>query len=166
MSRDHSTLPSEAPVPARILRLPELLRDIAKATDYETAIKIARTMGGRRAYIARNPTPRSWLVRLVGMDTARKIGTALHVATGFELEIPLFLNTADERKRSVESLTLQGISKMKIAGLLGLHHRTIQKYRAGLRAEGRIPPIAIGGPIHDLKPGTTRGKSGKGGKHA
>lgn len=143
----HSARQIESPVP-------ELLREIAKVTDAETALAVARAKGGQRAYIGPNPGEDHWLSRAVGLPAARKIATALCPAYGgLEFEIP----TASQRRTfiadCVERQTLAGQSKNKIAAALGIHHRTVQAYRARLRALGRLPQWQSLPKMHlDFKP--------------
>ena len=61
-----------------ISMLPGLLKEIAQTTDYSTAMAIAREKGGRRASIGIHPEPRGWLSRLVGIEKAQVIATALN----------------------------------------------------------------------------------------
>lgn len=121
-------------------RLPGLLREIADATDLATALAIAHAKGGQRVYVATFPDQANWLSELVGLAAARRIGATLCPAQGgLDLDIPIGSSKCDDRKAEVEKLTLAGIGKMKIAEAMGLHYRTIQRYRSALRAEGRIP---------------------------
>jgi hypothetical protein len=142
-------------------RLPALLREIAEATDYATAVKVARARGGRRAYIPTRPKEDHWLVEAVGFEAARKIGEALCPACGgLEFEIPVGTHdTTANTASQVERLTLSGLSKRATAEAMGLHHRTVQKYRSRLRAEGRIP--ALGDAMSSApKPGRKATKGG------
>jgi len=118
------------------------------ATDYATALAIARAKGGQRVYFTARPSASFWLVKLIGMDKARKVGEALCPAySGLELDVPIGRATFQFRRAEVERMTLDGASKMIIAEHLGVHYRTVQYHRAALRAEGRLPNFT--GPSGD-----------------
>lgn len=121
--------------------LPGLLREIAEATSYEIALTVARLKGGRRVYLRNDPPADHWLSLAVGIEAATKICQAICPASGgLDIDIPKGRAIpVQARKAQIEQLTLDGAGKMKIAEVTGLHYRTVQKYRASLRAEGRIP---------------------------
>lgn len=122
--------------------LPGLLKEIAQATDYSTAMAIAREKGGRRASIALHPSPKGWLSRLVGIEKALAIGKALNGGLGgMDYLIPMGPGLLMRRKSEVLRMSLEGASKSDMARELGVHVRTIQIYRMRLRDEGVIFPV-------------------------
>ena len=146
MARKVSKSPPKIDAGNVIHRLPGLLREIAAFTDLDTAMKVAAAKGGQRAYIPRVPRKGHWLSEAVGMEAAARIGAELCPAqTGLEFEIPKGLSLDNPNVAEVERLTLAGVPKMSIADVLGIHHRTVQKYRARLRREGRLPPYDTSG---------------------
>lgn len=129
-----------------VRRLPGILREIAEATDYETAVTIGRVKGGTIVYIPRHPSPTSWIAKLVGQEKAAAIGKALGTGfTGMNFLIPKGPYLADYRKAEIKRLSIEGVARMKIAETLGIHVRTVQMHRRKLRAEGIQLP-SDGGP--------------------
>lgn len=134
-----------------IYRLPPLLRRIADATDYAAAIAVARASGGRRIFISNNPGEGDWLVEAVGLDKARAIASALNPARcGMYYDIPVGPGLMELRRAEVLRMSLAGESKMRIAAHLGIHHRTVQHWRARLRDEGFPIPTSL--PMPNRKP--------------
>lgn len=123
---------------AKAARLPLLLQEIATVTDIETALAIAKAKGGQDAYFAPNPTANNWLVKVVGLDKARRIGRAIATASGVELLVPIGPAAVDARRLRIEGLILDGRSNAKAATALGLHVRTIQLHRSRMRKLGLL----------------------------
>jgi hypothetical protein len=130
--------------PASYLKLPNLLQEIADATDFETAIAMAKARGGVCVYIARNPSAQNWLVKLVGFDKARAIGAALGNPAGGGMNHELPMAARVIRRMNIESVirrTLASGRGLKDAALeLGIHRHTVNIHARRMRAEGLLPP--------------------------
>lgn len=113
--------------------LPGTLAEIAEVTDVETAMKVAATVGGRRAYFAANPTSDNWLTMAVGHEAANAIGSQLAPGkSGIELEVPLGPMGARARTwRRIHEMIAAGATKSEIARATGVHPKTVQRHRNG-----------------------------------
>lgn len=127
-----------------VAKLPSLLREIAEATDYATAMEVARAKGGQRAFIPAHPNESgrgSWLVDVVGFNMAAKIGAAVCPAQcGMFFEVPKGVRNRDFNLSETLRMSLAGVPRMQIAGTLGIHYQTVQRYRRTLRERGLLPP--------------------------
>jgi hypothetical protein len=127
--------------------LPVLLEEIAEVTDKRTALFIAAVVGGTQRVFVPRPSPKNWLVQLVGLEKARRICTALApVCIG--LLIPKGPSEQIIRKYRVERELREGASNAAAAIATGLHVRVIRRYRQRMLAEGRLEPMR---PIKTLK---------------
>jgi len=113
--------------------LPGTLAEIAEVVGVETALKVAETVGGRRAYFAANPRPDNWLAVAVGLEAAKAIGSHLAPGkSGIELEVPLGPMGARARKwRLIHEMIAAGATKSEIVRVTGVHPKTVQRHRNG-----------------------------------
>ena len=117
------------------LALPEVLSDIAQATDTETALKIAGAYGGIRVYIPARPNADHWLTRLVGPEKAQKVSAALVADQGgIDILMPMGPSAAKRaRWQRMQRMIDDGLPKRQIARAVGCHERTVQAHRNGSR---------------------------------
>lgn len=115
------------------LHLPEVLAEIAAATSFAVAMKVAAEVGGTRVYIPSRPAAGHWLSALVGHDQALKIGAALAPSqTGLFFIIPLGpFGSRVSRWRRMKELIDSNLTKREIARAIGCHERTVQFHRSG-----------------------------------
>lgn len=113
--------------------LPGVLAEIAAATSFATAMKVAASVGGTRVYIPVRPVAEHWLSTLVGHTEALAIGAALAPAqTGLHILIPLGpWGGRVSRWRRMKEMIDSNLPKREIARALGCHERTVQFHRAG-----------------------------------
>jgi DNA-binding CsgD family transcriptional regulator len=114
-------------------RKPSLLVEIADATDYETAMCIARAKGGTRCYFPVLPQKNSWITQLVGIERATLIGKALGTRMGIELLVPMGPTKFEARQKEIMELYMQGKSVRDIALALNIHERTVQYHKSWRR---------------------------------
>lgn len=118
--------------------LPSLLREIAKATDEETALIVAKLKGGQRAYFARKPKADNWLVKAVGMEKAAAIGQTLGSNIGLAILVPKGPQIYNERRAKIEAMILDGDTITEICSAVGVHERTVGLHRKRLRDQGLL----------------------------
>ncbi|MCB1433210.1 MAG: helix-turn-helix domain-containing protein [Alphaproteobacteria bacterium] len=133
--------PCAPPPSASDARLPGLLHEIEQATDRETALLVASVKGGQTVYFAFDPAPDSWLSQIVGQVKARAIGRALVSVKGDWILVPKGPEVFWFRRSEILRLSMQGMSRNKIAQRLGIHMRTVQCHRRRLRDEGLLLPV-------------------------
>lgn len=120
--------------------LPGLLGEIADATDIDTALIVARAVGGTRVDIPRQAPDGHWLVALVGRARADRIcsGLAIEDADGSRRGVrheviprgPMGIMSV-ARRNAIDALEA-GRSAREAARDTGLHERTVFRLRRRL----------------------------------
>ncbi|TWB58706.1 hypothetical protein [Nitrospirillum viridazoti] len=119
--------------------LPGILADIARAAGVDTAVTIARQLGGRRYHFPRDPHPQHPLCALIGQPQARLVGTLLG---GERMPVPsarTYLRWYDAR-----SLRMAGASVVEICAALQLTESQVYRLLRGVEAPPR--EAALGAP--------------------
>lgn len=132
--------------------LPGILREIADVAGLPAALAIAEKKGGARAHIPARAPNGHWLPQLVGRDAADKICAYFRrreitdgvertsLKAGTYLLIPLGpKNFYAKARRRVVELTAEGWPREEVARRLGIHVRSVQRYRARMRDEADGP---------------------------
>ncbi|WP_210332650.1 helix-turn-helix domain-containing protein [Methylosinus sp. H3A] len=128
--------------------LPGILREIADVAGLSAALAIADKKGGARTFFPARAPDGHWLPQLVGREAADKICTYFRrrdrtdgverasLDAGTYMLIPLGPKNfyAKARRRAVE-LTAEGWSREEVARRLGIHIRSVQRYRGRMRDE-------------------------------
>ena len=102
--------------------LPGLLAQVARLTNVEVAVAIARAHGGRRLYLPREPKRTHPLAKLVGLGAARIICAQWG---GDRHDIPSakpFLHWYDARRMRRQGMTYAAISKQLGIGVQHVAH--------------------------------------------
>ncbi len=121
-------------VPAHILALPELLREVALAAGLQTAHDLARTYGGTRLYIPARVTENHRLAKTLGLGPARLLVKTLG---GAEHLIPLGPFASGPRcARVIDEMTKKGEPAATIARTIGCTERSVYRHR---QANGTLP---------------------------
>ena len=123
----------------------ELIDLIVDIADDDVAATVIERYGGSRVCVpGRFVEPDNWLAEIVGVDTASTIFRAFHgpVAfghcAGFVLTLPLAEKSSKEKNRREVCRRLKlGQSTDRIAREVGVHRRTVQRYRADLKRLAR-----------------------------
>ncbi|WP_149589812.1 helix-turn-helix domain-containing protein [Tabrizicola flagellatus] len=108
-------------------RPPAHLEPYVSALGVEAAIELFLNFGGTFLYIPRQPTPRSELVRVLGMEKALALAD-LAARTALPRRLPI------GKKWIARVLKAQGLSEAKIATRLHVSNVTVTSY---LRDDGR-----------------------------
>ncbi|MFN3575387.1 MAG: helix-turn-helix domain-containing protein [Tabrizicola sp.] len=108
-------------------RPPAHLEPYVSALGVEAAIDLFLNFGGTYLYIPRQPTHRSELVRVLGMEKAQALA-ALAARTALPRRLPI------GKKWIARVLKAQGLSEAKIATRLHVSNVTVSSY---LRDDGR-----------------------------
>jgi len=123
------------PIPVDLrarLWLPALLRDVADAFGEETALRLAKALGGRYVYLPRRATADHPVARAVGVRVLRFL-----IGRHDELARIVIPKGPDQdrrmRMRAIAEMTAAGASVDQIAAVTGLHVRRIHQVRASLR---------------------------------
>ncbi|MBY6244182.1 helix-turn-helix domain-containing protein [Methylosinus sp. Sm6] len=118
--------------------LPGLLREIADVAGLPAALAIAEEKGGARVHFPARASEAHWLVRLIGREAADKLCEHFRTAQGGARElVPLGpRNFYAQARRKAARLAEEGCSREEVARRLGVHIRTVQRYRARGRDEG------------------------------
>lgn len=125
--------------------LPPLQAEIASVIGLYATMKLAADWGGCEIYIPALAPDGHWLVRLIGREAADRLcayfaarieGDGRGAHHGVKIVLPLGKSGARSaaRRRAIELLD-RGASLKEAARGSGLHQRTIQNIRAGLRKE-------------------------------
>lgn len=119
--------------------LPAVLAEIADAAGLPAALAIADHCGGTKTHLPGRAPEGHWLVELVGREAADKICNHFRSRDGgVTLRIPLgpkgFYNQA---RRRAEEMIEQGKSSRAIASALGIHQRSVERYRARAKDIGK-----------------------------
>lgn len=105
---------------------PELLRRVAECCGGGTALTLAATYGGREVYIPRPDAidETHHLALALGLGPARRMADELG---GGRIIIPLGpASTIERRKQLMRQMRREGRSNGEVAGLLGVHRRTVE----------------------------------------
>lgn len=124
--------------------LPALLAEIAEAAGLPAALKIADARGGTRVHFPARAPDGHWLPELVGREAADKICRLYHTTGhgGVEQLVPLGPKGFYARaRRMAEQLTRDGVSREEVARRLGVHIRSVQRYRGRLRDIEKRDPV-------------------------
>lgn len=123
--------------------LPGLLGEIADATDIDTALIVARAVGGTRVDIPRLAPDGHWLVALVGRERADRICAGLTIEDadgsrrGVRHEViprgPMGIMSV-ARRNAIDALEA-GQSARAAARAAGLHERTVFRLRRRLAGD-------------------------------
>lgn len=117
------------------LWLPGLLRDVADAFDEETALRLARELGGRYVYLPRAARRDHPVARAVGVQVLRFL-----IERHDELARIVIPKGPDQdrrlRARLIAEMTRAGRTADEIAAATGVHVRTVHQWRARLAAAG------------------------------
>jgi hypothetical protein len=115
-----------------VFELTGVLADIAEVAGNGAALSIAAEKGGGEAYI---PLPENlkidhWLVKLVGLDKAKKIAKRIG---GGAMEIPMgpFAGNRAKVWRAIRIALKNGKSTRQAAKMAGVHVRTVFRHKAG-----------------------------------
>ena len=115
-------------IPAAVPHLPQLLRDLADATDQDTAHKLAETWGGRRLYVPKQPTAK--LVDVLGRAAAAWL---CRTYGGARIMVPMGPTKRAARHSSrIAELIKADLSVTEIAALVGVSERTVERHRSRL----------------------------------
>lgn len=108
--------------------LPGVLFEIAEATSYEIAMKLAAAVGGTRVYIPARPAAEHWLCKIVSHQDALAIGAAL-APRGLDIIIPMGrYSSRPSRWRRMKALIDTKLPKREIARAVSVHERTVQRH--------------------------------------
>lgn len=120
--------------------LPGVLGEIAEAIGEDWARVVAERLGGRRVWLAARPGPDGALARAIGVERARAVAEAL--GANLEITIPMggWAGEAGRRRRIAELLA-EGWSHPRIAGVVGVHQRTVERVAARLRPDPDQPGL-------------------------
>ena len=116
--------------------LPGILAEIAGVAGLVAALKIADAMGGTRNNFPARARAEHPLAKLVGLEAAENICRHFRTAhkAGTYVLVPLGPKNFYQRaRRQAEGLTKAGVPCEEVARRLGLHMRTVRRYRARLR---------------------------------
>lgn len=125
-------------------QLPGLLAEIADVAGIDAALAVADAVGGRRAYIPRQPGPEHWLTVAVGGANAARIADHFTTGrTGAELEFPVgpggsYNRERRRRARQIADLVERGLQSTEIARQAGITRRGAQMAKA--RIAGTVDP--------------------------
>ncbi|HYH17625.1 MAG TPA: hypothetical protein VD995_03305 [Azospirillum sp.] len=108
----------------RIKRLPPFLAGIARATSYETAIKLGLSWGGTKRKFAASPSERSKIAKIVGLEHAKIIG---NMYPGEQIDIPVLPPPAGSKKELI--LAMEGAKTRVVAQAVGCTERHVRKVR-------------------------------------
>jgi transposase len=134
--------------------LPTLLSEIARATNQEVALIVARTFGGRQLYIPRTARADHALALAVGFDAAATIGARWGAQAHHVPSAKPYLNWLD-----VHRLRDEGKSTAEISAIVKLGQRHVERLLEGHKAlaskpkcrPGRLPrPIREAERIEEL----------------
>lgn len=120
--------------------LPGVLREIAEIAGLPAALRIAEARGGTRMHFPFRLPAGHWLRKLVGDGAAERL--AVHFRTtnrgGVYLEIPLGpKGHYQQARRKTLELMRAGLSASETARRVGIHARTVKRYRSDARGGGR-----------------------------
>ncbi len=119
------------------LFFPPLLNEIADVIGAHATLKLVEARGGSLTYIPATAPDGHWLVGAIGRDAADKL--CAHFRTGcggMDIMMPLgSLSITMKRRQAAEQMTREGVSRSDVARRLGIHTRTVQRYRARMRDE-------------------------------
>ncbi|MGI9273849.1 MAG: Mor transcription activator family protein [Endozoicomonas sp.] len=101
--------------------------EIVELLGLEKTLQLEQVLGGQRKYIAANPSERSPIVRVIGMDAARRLATRFG---GMLLYIPQHL-ASRVRNQEILLAVWAGEHKQAIGHRYGLVERTIRKIVQG-----------------------------------
>ncbi len=112
--------------------LPELLREIAAATDYRTAAAVAGHFGGREIYLPEKLREDHPLARALGWEKACAVANAIKTGNGCRVLIPMGPYASRvTRWRRVKAMIDEKRPRTQIASACGVHIRTVQRHRTG-----------------------------------
>jgi DNA-binding transcriptional ArsR family regulator len=118
------------------LWLPGLLRDVADAFGEETALRLARELGGRYVYLPKAADRSHPVARVVGVKVLRYL-----IERHDELARIVIPKGPDRdrrlRARLIAEMTAAGRTADQIAAATGLHVRTVHYWRARLGEAGQ-----------------------------
>jgi len=124
--------------PARILELPELLREVALCAGEVAALNLARDFGGTRLYIPPKLNETHKLACSLGLGPALKLAIEMG---GNEYLIPLGpFASAPRRRRAIDEMNRDGVSASKTARALGCTERTVYRHRSDTGSMKRKQP--------------------------
>jgi hypothetical protein len=108
-----------------------LLNRIADVAGVRAAMLLGREKACQMVYIPRQPGPKSWLVKLIGAESAAKLASEFG---GSQVLIPPAL-VGEKRRRgaAIAELTDKGYSINETARATGVARSTIIEHRARLR---------------------------------
>ncbi len=102
-------------------------QEIIELLGLDTTLKLERALGGQRKYIASNPTEKSPIVAVIGIEAARKLATRFG---GMLFYIPQYL-AIRVRNHDIRLAVWAGEHKRIVGERFGLVERTIRKIVEG-----------------------------------
>ena len=108
--------------------LPMVLAEIAQVAGYDAAWAIAGARGGQEISLPRQPGRNHRLTRLVGAEAA--VAICRHFRAEHRLRILVPMGSALRQAQRVNEVLDGGASVHGAAAALGVHKRTIYRYRA------------------------------------
>jgi DNA-binding NarL/FixJ family response regulator len=130
--------------------LPGVLGEIAEIAGLEAALAISDKVGGTRAYIARRPDEKNWLVQAVGTEAAAKIADYFTTGrTGAEIEFPIGPASSHRkelrrRRQKIAGLVAKGLSNREVARQAGMTRRGVVMFKARHRDDADDPQGDLG----------------------
>lgn len=123
-------------------RLNTTLDDISSVVGFSNAQTIALWYGGRNLFVPAKPEEGSPLVRIIGMDGAKRMaeewgGELVAVPTMWAYEEQV-------RNRQIGGLIGRGHSTKEIAFNMGMSERRVQQIRRSLEDAGLLPLLRPG----------------------
>lgn len=113
--------------------LPAVLAEIAEVAGIAAALAIADARGGTRVHFPARAPDEHWLPRLVGREAADKLCAHFRVTMsgGVTVLVPLGPKNFYKRaRRRAGEMFAKGSSNAEVAKAIGVHCRSIERYRA------------------------------------
>lgn len=113
--------------------LPKLLADVARASNIQTALRLADEFGGQRIYVPMAIKKDHDIARVIGVKAASALA---EVHGGSWIIVPLGPNASAARvRRTIVKLLREGKSSQDVVRQLRCHSRTVWRVQAELEAE-------------------------------
>ncbi len=113
-----------------------VLSEIAEVAGLDAALKVAEAKGGVEAHFPARAPDGHWLVEATGREAADKICAYFRCTQrgGVRLLVPLGPHKFWARaRRKAAQLCQEGVSAAKAAQVVGVHTRSVWRYRARMR---------------------------------
>lgn len=123
-------------------RLNNTLDDIAGVIGFQATLTISLWYAGKNLFVPASPDEGSNLVRIVGIDAAKKLAEEWG---GEMIAVPTLWGYEEQaRNRAIGSLIGRGLSTKQIAVMMGMTERRVQQIRRSLEDAGLLPLLLPG----------------------